>query len=212
MARKQREQSRRIVLASPIDFGNSTQMSSDRLLALFLEGLRGWSVGRITVRVRYSRGADFSGTCFYADKRVFINIGRHVKYPYRMDTNIARAKTRGRIWRRPLYSIEIKDDYQLALFVFLHELYHLLVKRAGRNTRQKEAMCDRFAARHLVDRFHAPIRRDTGTRALRGEWDFQDLDRFVAAARDHSLPPLRAARRVLNPRGSSQEQMLLFKL
>ena len=212
MARKQREQSRRIVLASPIDFGNTTKMSSDRLLALFLEGLRGWSVGRITVRVRFSRGADFSGTCFYSDKRVFINVGRHLKYPYRMETNIARARTIGRVWRRPLYSVEIKDDYQLALFVFMHELYHLLVKRAGRNTRQKEAMCDRFAARHLVDRFHAPVCRDTGERAPRDEWDFQDLDRFVAAARDYSLPPLRAARRALNPRGSTREQMLLFKM
>jgi len=212
MARMRREQNRRIVLASPIDFGNTTELSSDRLLALFLEGLRGWSVGRITVRVRYSRGADFSGTCFYADKRIFINIGRNLKYPYRMDSNLARAQTYGRVWRRPLYSIELKDAYQLALFVFMHELYHLLVKRAGRNTRQKEAMCDRFAARHLVDRFHAPVRRDTGERAAREEWYFQDLERFVAAARDQSLPPIRAARRALNPKGSKQEQLLLFKL
>jgi hypothetical protein len=212
MARKRNEQDRRIVLASPIDFGNTTELSSDRLLALFLEGLRGWSVGRITVRVRYSRGADFSGTCFYADKRVFVNIGRHLMYPYRMDTNIARAKTRGSAWRRPLYSIELKDAYQLSLFVFMHELYHLLVKRAGRNTRQKEAMCDRYAARHLADRFHTPIRRETGERAPRVEWDFQELERFVAAARDQSLPPIRAARRALSPRRWLPEQLLLFRL
>ncbi len=212
MARKRLPQDRRIVLASPIDFGNSTELSSDRLLTLFLEGLRCWSVGRITVRVRYSRGADFSGTCFYADKRIFINIGRHLRYPYRMDTNIARAKTRGSVWLRPLFSIELKDAYQLAVFIFMHELYHLLVKRAGRNTRQKEAMCDRFAARHVVDRFGAAIRRNTGERALRSEWDFQDLERFVAAARDQSLPPIRTARSAMLPRRSTAEQLMLFRL
>ena len=211
MARKQKQPDR-ILLASPIDFGNATHLSSDRLFDLILNGLRGWSIGRITVRVRYSRGADFSGTCFYADRRVFINIGKHLHYPYKMNTNIAKARRFGIVWRRPLYSMEIKDAYQLTLFIFMHELYHLLVKRAGRNTRQKEAMCDRFAARHLIERFGLCVKTDTGERASRVAWDFQDLDGFVASARDRSLQQVRAARRALKPERFSSEQLLLFKM
>ncbi len=211
MAQKQKQPDR-ILLASPIDFGNATHLSSDRLFDLFLNGLRGWSIGRITVRVRYSRGADFSGTCFYADRRVFINLGKHLRYPYKMDTHIAKARRFGTVWRRPLFSMEIKDAYQLALFIFMHELYHLLVKRAGRNTRQKEAMCDRFAARHLIERLGSSVRTDTGERATRSAWDFQDLEGFVASARDRSLQQVRAARRALKPERMSSEQLLLFKM
>jgi len=135
------------------------------------------------VRVRYSRGADFSGTCIYTGRRVFINLGRHVRYPYELRTNLARARMRGRCWRREVFVLDIADAYQLALFIFLHELYHLLVKRAGRNTRQKESRCDRFAARTLVDRFGAKVFTSSGQSAPREEWDFQDLEGFVARAR-----------------------------
>ncbi len=72
----------------------------------------------------------------------------------------------------------------MVLFVFLHELYHFLVKRARRNPRQKESMCDRFAARYLVERFGATVRDSSGRIVPREAWDFQDLERFVAAARD----------------------------
>jgi hypothetical protein len=146
--------------------------------------MEGWALPDIILRVRYSRGADFSGTCFYADRRVYINLGRHLRYPYRMDTNLAKVKLSGTRWRRPVYSIELRDEYQVVLFVFMHELYHLLVKKARRNTRQKESMCDRFAARHLVDYFGAPVRDEAGKRVARKLWDFQNLDGFVAAARD----------------------------
>lgn len=211
MARKRKEADR-ILLASPIDFANATHLSSDRLFELFLNGLRGWNVGRITVRVRYTRSTDFSGTCFYADKRIFINLGRNLRYPYRMDTHIAKAQRWGNVWRRPLYSMEMKDAYQLALFIFMHELYHLLVKRAGRNTRQKEAMCDRFAAKHLIERFGTVVKNNQGERALRGAWDFQDLDGFVAAARDRSLQQVRAARAAIKPARMNSQQLLLFKM
>ncbi len=70
------------------------------------------------------------------------------------------------------------------MFVFMHELFHLLVNRARRNTRQKESMCDRFATRFLVDRLGAVVRGPDGKPMERGAWDFQDLDRFVEAARD----------------------------
>ncbi len=196
---------------SIIDFQNRTHLSDDRLLSLCYAGLAGWSVGRIILRVRYSRGADFSGTCFYADKRVFINLGRHLKYPYRMETNLAKVKLVDQRWRRLSYTIELRDAYELALFIFMHELFHLLVKRARRNTRQKESMCDRFAARLLVDDFGAPVRDASGRRVRRELWDFQDLEGFVAAARDPlyrgrtTRPLLKSASR---PR--QKNQLLLF--
>ena len=197
-------QDRRIL--SRIEFHNSTDLSDARLLALCREALAGWSVGTITLRVRYSRVADFSGTCFYTDRRIYVNLGRHLVYPYQMGTNLARAKTVGRRWYRPLYTLELGSGYHIVLFVFLHELYHLLVKRARRNTRQKESMCDRFAARFLIERFGAVVRAPDGRRVERDEWDFQNLDRFVAAARSRRPIP-RSHRQASTERGS---QLLLF--
>ena len=141
-----------------------------------------------------------------------MNLGRHLVYPYTMDTNLARAQGSGRRWYKPVYTLALKDGYQIVLFVFMHELYHLLVKRAGRNIRQKESMCDRFAARFMVDRFGATVCMTDGGNVDREVWDFQDLDGFVAAARDR-----RAARRstVGHVGGSPQkleEQLLLFPL
>lgn len=195
-------------MTSSIVFKNRTELDSDRLLALCHEGLRGWSVGQITLGVRYSRGADFSGTCFYADKRVFINLGRHLRYPYRMDTNLAKVKLVDQRWRRLIYSIELRNAYEVVLFVFMHELYHLLVKRARRNTRQKESMCDRFAARHMVDVFGCVVRDEAGRRVPRHLWDFQDLDGFVAAARDPGYRGRALLKSASRPR--QKHQLLLF--
>lgn len=186
---------------SSMDFANSTTLAAEKLRGLCLAGLDGWSVGPITVRVRYSRGADFSGTCIYVDRLIYVNLGRHVRYPYEMRTNLARVKTLAGGWRRAVYTIRLRDGYELALFIFMHELYHLLVYRAGRNTRQKESMCDRFAARHLVDRFGCPVTTEKGERAPREAWDFQDLEGFVAAVRTRRplrLLPVRKA--VTSPR------------
>jgi len=193
-----------------IDFANSTELSSKRLLELFRAGVDGWNTGSLTMRVRYSRGADFSGTCFYADRRIYINLGRHLIFPYTMTTNLAKARTTARGWRRQIILIEHADAYQLAMFIFMHELYHLLVKRARRNTRQKESMCDRFAARYLVDNFAAPIRDSQGLPVPRELWDFQDLDGFVAATRSKRTPA-RAARVPLRPKSPDKlgEQLLL---
>lgn len=175
------------VIVSRMEFHNSTDLDTDTLLALIHEAADDWATGPFTVRVRYSRGADFSGTCFYATQRIFINVGRHLRFPYQMGTHVARARTVGRRWYKPVYAITLRNGYELVLFVFLHELYHLLVKRARRNTRQKESMCDRFAARFLVDRFEARILRPDGREAPRAEWDFQNLDGFVAGARDRRM-------------------------
>ncbi len=166
-----------------IDYCNGTELESHRVLARCKDALSGWSVRSLTLRVRYSRGADFSGTCFYAGRRIFINVGRHLQYPYAMQTNLGRAKNHGRYWARPIYLVELESAYDLVLFIFLHELYHLLIRIARRNPRQKESMCDRFAARYLVDRFGSQVRTKEGAPVPREEWDFQDLDGFVARAR-----------------------------
>lgn len=205
-------------LLARIDFHNSTALSSVKLLTLMSEAVAGWAVGRITVRVRYSRGADFSGTCVYSDRKILINLGRHLKYPYHMGTNLARAKTIGRRWYKPIYTLELQSGYEVILFVFMHELYHLLVKRARRNIRQKESMCDRFAARYVVERFGAIVRNDKGEPVPDDVWEFQDLEGFVAAARDrraarHPIPRRKhqqTAERDLPSTPAQDGQLLLF--
>jgi len=177
----------------PLDFRNTTTLDDARILSIIREGVSVWSTGPLTLRVRYSRGADFSAACHYATRRILINIGRHVSYPYRLITHVAKAKTVGRYWRKVAYSLEFADGYQFVAFLFMHELYHLLVKRARRNTRQKESMCDRFAARFLVDRFGAVVYDPWDHPVARHTWDFQDLDGFVSAARKEPGTLTRAA-------------------
>lgn len=162
---------------------NRTHLDSSRLLALFRESCGGWPLDGLKVWVRYSRGADFSGACYYATGRIFINLGRANRYPYLLRTHIARARSDARCWWRELYTLELPDAYQLVQFVFLHEFYHWLVRKARRNTRQKEGMCDRFATRALVDRWGTVVRDSAGLPVSRKAWDFQDLDGFVEPAR-----------------------------
>lgn len=195
---------------SRIVFHNSTELADAELVEPCREALAGWAVGRITLFVRYSRGADFSGTCFYADRRVFINLGRHLEYPYMMATNVARAVTVGRRWYRPVYFLEMRHPRHVVHFVFLHELYHLLVARAGRNTRQKESRCDRFAARFLADRFGACVRDKHGALVPRPAWDFQDLEGFVADARHRRTLRRRQPRHVSRQAPVDPAQLLLF--
>lgn len=169
--------------ASRMALRNRTELNTGRLESLILRYDRTWACGRLAVSVRYSRGADFSGTCIYAKRRIHVNIGRHVAFPYRMSTCVARARSDGTFWWKDEYFMELADAYQLVLFVFLHELYHWLVKKAGHNPRQKESMCDRFAARVLADECGCVVRDSRGRRVRRESWDFQDLEGFVAAAR-----------------------------
>ncbi|MBW7906084.1 MAG: hypothetical protein LC135_17040 [Phycisphaerae bacterium] len=176
-----------------MDFANSTQLDGQRLLAMFLRHTVPYCHDRLTVRVRYSRGAPFSGACYYADSRIFVNIGRRNHYPYTLATHVARARSDGRCWWREAYRLTVADAPQLATFVYLHELYHFLVKQAARSPRRKEAMCDRFAARVLVDHYGCPLLDSAGRRPPRDSWDFQDLDAFVARAPRES--PARSARR-----------------
>ena len=178
-----------------------------------LAAIRPWRTGRLVVRVRYSRGADFSGTCYHGEGRIFINLGRHLRFPYRMGTHVARAVTGRDGWWKPTYTVELADAYQVVLIVFLHECYHWLVKRARRNPRQKESMCDRFATRLLVDFYGAAVRDEDGYPVPREAWDFQDVEGFISPLRRRSASapgPLQAAR-VPRPQ-PPQRQLLLFDL
>ncbi|MCB9853958.1 MAG: hypothetical protein H6819_12730 [Phycisphaerales bacterium] len=165
-----------------MDFRNTTHVDSAELLSAIRQAIDIWPSEKLIVRVRYSRGAEFSGTCYYASNRIFVNLGRHNKYPYRLLTHIARPRANQTHWWRELYSVEIGSPLQLVLFVFLHEFYHWLVKQARRNVRQKEGRCDRFATRVLVDQYGAQVRDSRGRIVQRDAWDFQDLNGFVAAA------------------------------
>lgn len=165
-----------------MDFANSTQLDSIRLHTLFIRHTLPYRHDRLQVRVRYSRSAAFSGRCFYREGRIFINLGRRNRYPFTLQTHAARARTWGRAWRREPCLLTVQDAYQLALFVYLHELYHYLVFAARRHPRRKEAMCDRFAVRVLVDRYDCPLLDRARRLVARSLWDFQNLDGFVAAA------------------------------
>lgn len=162
---------------------NTTHIDTPRLREAILRGIDGWPHDEVDATVRFSRGADFSGTCFYKVGRIYVNIGRHVRYPYLVRTHVARARSEAGYWWRELYGVQVSDACQLAYFVFMHEFYHWLVRQARRNVRQKESRCDRFAVRALVDGYGASVTDAQGRAVPREAWDFQDLEGFVAAAR-----------------------------
>ena len=196
-----------------MNFKNATTLDSNILRETFESAVADWPIEQLMVRVRWSRGSDFSGTCIYRTHRIYINLGRHLRYPYRMETYCARGKKAWGKYYKPGSFIELCDGYQVCLFVFAHEYFHWLVKQAGRNTSQKESMCDRFAARVLVDDYGCVLRDKHGRELPRHEWDAKNLDAFVAAAgREARIisPPLpRAAREVIAPRDG--DQLLLFQ-
>ncbi len=141
---------------------------------MFAWHARPWRTDGLITRVRYSRGAPFSGTCYYRDDRVYINLGRDNAYPFRFATSVAPTVGVARGWRRPLLYLTVPDAERLALFVFLHELYHWLAYRAGRSPRWKETQCDRFAARVLVDEHQCRMDDEKGAPVARSAWDIGD--------------------------------------
>jgi hypothetical protein len=120
-----------------------------------------------------------------------------------MGTQIARAQSNRTHWWRETYRLSIADPYQLALFVYLHELYHYLVKTAGRSPRRKESRCDRFATRILVGDYGARVTDSHGRPVARENWDFQDVETFVARAR--RATGRRSARVTPKPQGGDLE-------
>lgn len=165
-----------------LDFNNKTALSTPRLRQLCEEAMDGWRLGHVRVTFRYSRKAAYSGTCFYLDGRIFINVHERLTYPYPLATCIARTRSRPDGWERPLYYVMCDSAYELSMFIFMHELYHLLLNKAGRNMRQKEARCDRFATRYVTDRLGCSVVDSCQKPVIRDEWDFQDLEGFVAKA------------------------------
>jgi hypothetical protein len=182
-----------------MDVHNSTELDTGRLHAMFVQHTLPYRHERLKVRVRYGRGAEFSGTCYYGRGQIFVNIGRRNGYPYTLGTSTAKAKSNRTHWWRPIYRLTVADAYQLALFVYLHELYHYLVKAAKRSPRRKEAMCDRFATRVLVDHYGCRLRDTSGRRVPRESWDFKDLDAFIAAAPRQKTAPRRTRRSKSRP-------------
>ena len=180
---------------------NRTELSTTRIEGMFQRATAGWACPRLKVVVRYSRGATYSGTFASNPTRIYINIGRRNRYPMRVETSIARAKTVGQSWWKPSYHITTANAYQLALFVFLHEFYHYLIHRARRNPHRKEAMCDRFAIRYLTDHCRLPVCDSANRSVPRSTWLFQDLEDFVSNS-NTVLIPSRAARR---PKVSSRK-------
>ncbi len=165
-----------------MQFQNATALDSSRLLELFTRHSRPFRHDLLNVYVRYSRGAAFSGSCHYRGSRIYINLGRRLRFPFSLATHVAKARSGRTHWWRESYVLTVRDGHELALFIYLHELFHYLVKAAGRCTRRKEAMCDRFATRVLVDSHGAALRTARGEPVAREAWDFQDLEAFVAAA------------------------------
>ena len=60
-----------------MDFRSVTDLDGARLQRLFVRHAWPYRHEKLAVRVRYSRGADFSGTCYYTQARIFVNLGRH---------------------------------------------------------------------------------------------------------------------------------------
>ncbi len=165
-----------------MQFQNRTSLDSARLHRLLVDHTAPFRHDRLVVCVRNSRGAPFSGVCYYREARILINLGRDNAYPYSLSTHLAKARSRRWGWSRELFRLAVADAFQLVLFVYLHELYHYLIAAAGRTPRRREAMCDRFATRRLVDAFGCEVTDVSGRSVDRSLWDFQELESFVGAA------------------------------
>ena len=177
-----------------MDIINNTDLDTRRIEAMFSRATAAWPAPNLKVTLRYSRGAKYSGTFASDPSRIYVNIGRTNRYPLKIETAVARAKSSQNCWWKPLYHINVQNAYQLALFVFLHEFYHYLIYRAKRNSRQKESMCDRFAVKYLVEHCRIKVVDTTGLPVKRSTWLFQNLDKFVLTQRT-AKTKIRAATR-----------------
>jgi hypothetical protein len=182
-----------------MQISNKTELETRRLQNMFLLATDGWQAPELKVSVRYSQGAIYSGTFASPPSRIFVNLGRENQYPMKIETGIAKAWNCGLSWWKPSYYIEVENEYQLALFVFLHEFYHYLIHQASRNGLRKEAMCDRFAVRYLNEHCRLTVYDVNHQPVPESAWLFQDLDGFVRN-RQTVLIPTRAASRPKPPK------------
>ena len=72
---------------------NHTSLDTRKIEAMLLPHVDGWPHDAVRAYIRYSRSAAFSGLCYYDTGRLFINLGRNVRYPYKLPARIARAQT-----------------------------------------------------------------------------------------------------------------------
>lgn len=183
---------------------NHTDLDTRRIEAMFLRATSMWSAQTLKVTVRYSRGAVYSGTFASNPSRIYINISRKNRYPLKIETSIARARTVGSSWWKPSYHIKSENAYQVALFVFLHEMYHYLIYRSRRNGHRKEAMCDRFAVRYLNEHCRLTVFDQENNPVPKSAWLFQDLDAFVMNQKTVLLPTRAASRPRKNKEDASR--------
>lgn len=177
-------------------FQNQTALNDATLLQMFLRHTQPYDHELLHVAVRHTRSTPFSGTCYYTDNRIHVNLGRRNRYPFTLGTHVAKASSGRKEWSREIFRLTVADAYQLALFIYLHELFHYLVHAAGRGRMRKEAMCDRFAARVLVDHYGCTLLDPRGAVPARESWDFKNLHEFVARA-PRVRPVAQAARRFI---------------
>lgn len=181
-----------------MDYRNSTTIDDAWLYPAVLRYTWPYRHQDLRVRFRPSRGADFSGACYYKSGRIFVNIGRHNRYPYTFATQTATRRGVGGAAVR--FSLVVADAGELALFVYLHELFHWLVYAAGLPPRRREAVCDRFATRVMVDHFGCALLGADGAQAGRAAWDVDDLAALVANAPRQSGPvPQGPSRGLVHP-------------
>ncbi len=56
---------------------NSTHLDSRNLERMIRDAVGDWPCDKLKVSVRYSRGAEFSGTCCYTTNHIYVNLGRN---------------------------------------------------------------------------------------------------------------------------------------
>lgn len=174
---------------------NKTELDSKKIVSMILKATNSWQTPRLKVTIRYSRGAKYSGTYIANPPRIYVNIAKNNRYPMKLETSIAKAQTIGRYWWKPIYHIRLENPYQLVLFVFMHEFYHYLIHRARKNSHRKEAMCDRFAIKYLVENYKLKVYDSKNTPVEKEKWLFQDLEGFVRNARtDNTIKQIAATR------------------
>ena len=172
-----------------MDFRNRTNLLDTRLYPLILRHTEPFDHSYLRVRFKNSRGAPFSGSCYYRTSTLNINLSPRNTYPFALATHVARPQSNATHWWRELYELTLADAYQLALFIYLHELCHYLIKRAGRSVKRREGACDRFAARVLVDHYGSSLRDSHGREPARDSWDILNLDALLSdAPRMTSVP------------------------
>ena len=140
-----------------MDFKNTTTLDSNLLRETGESAVAGWPTDPLVVRVRWSRGAEFSGTCVYATHRLYINLGRHLQYPYRMETHCARGRKAWGRYYKPRSFLELCDEHGLYVVDEANVESHALMQTLSKDPRFEHAILDRILRMVRRDRNHPSI-------------------------------------------------------